>query len=141
VIAIIGILASVVLVNLNSARTKAKDAAALATGMQITKVVQMCDIDGGKVVAPAVGGNICNLGGSYGVWPLAPSGWTWTATSWVDGENNLFHLGSTYNSNQIHCGHYIHWGMGYCSTVHVGICRMVMGYSCSLYDSSVGFWK
>ena len=81
VIAISGILASIVLVSLNSARVKARNAAALSTGSSLLPIIQMCDIDGGKLSGPqsatAGGGNICNLSSSYGTWPAAPQGWAW----------------------------------------------------------------
>lgn len=66
VIAIIGILASIVLVSLNSARVKAKQAKALSTMQSIKAMADMCLISGGTLAIPAfdgIGGTaICSDG-------------------------------------------------------------------------------
>ncbi|MCX6761654.1 MAG: type II secretion system protein [Candidatus Moranbacteria bacterium] len=134
VIAIIGILASVVLVSLSGARTKAKDAAALSTGMSISMVISMCDIDGGKANAPATGGNICNLGASYGTYPAPPSGWSWYNYVWanVTPGDDLIYLTSTYNTSLMYCGIYPSWSGTCGNPAYVGLCRLITNFGCTL---------
>lgn len=146
VIAIIGLLSSIVLASLSTARTKAMNTAALASGNGVLANIVACDLDGGKVVAPnstTVPTNaLCTLGASYGMWPKAPSGWTWNTSVWVGGEQNLIHALSTYNSNQLHCGYYpgSSWA-SYCGTAHTGLCRGSKDFTCTMYDASAGIWR
>lgn len=53
VIAIIGILASIVVVNLSSARTKARDAKALSSMQSLHKIAEMCLLGGSNIVIPS----------------------------------------------------------------------------------------
>ena len=144
VIAIIGILSSVVLVSVSSARVKAQNTAAFQTGLSVLTNLTMCDLDGGKIVAPnsttIPSNNICNLGSSYGTWPKSPTGWNWYQYVWVSGTENLFYLTSTYNSNLLHCGYYPSWA-GYCGSVHTGLCRGSQTYACTMYNASSGIWE
>ncbi len=82
VIAIIGILSSVAVVNLNSARVKAKQAGAEATTRSLLAAAVMCDDGRGKlnnVTDPFNGGNsMCNSTLAYnGKWPAPPIGFYW----------------------------------------------------------------
>lgn len=73
VIAIIGILASVVLVSLNSSRTKAKYARAYSTLTSINSNAALCRAGGGLLSAPSSpttgGGAICTTAGWSQNWP------------------------------------------------------------------------
>jgi len=140
VIAIIGILASIVLVNLNSGRTKAVNASALSSATQLLKIVEMCDLDGGKIVGPANanngGGNICNKGAAYGTWPVPPAGFFYYTSVWVSGADNMFLVRKTganpVSDRQIYCGHYALWVN---NTNGVG--RLGKGFSCAQYVEGV----
>ncbi|MCL5410337.1 MAG: prepilin-type N-terminal cleavage/methylation domain-containing protein [Patescibacteria group bacterium] len=59
VIAIIGILATVVIINVSSARTKAQDAKALADITQANKSVAICKAEGDAPNSPISGVDVC----------------------------------------------------------------------------------
>lgn len=84
VIAIIGILASVVLVSLSDTRQRSKDNKVFSTASSINKAVALCSASGSGISKPAnriTGGNIiCSDGttNSAGVWPdLSGTGWAY----------------------------------------------------------------
>lgn len=70
VIAIIGILATVIILNVSSAREKAQDAKVVSEISNANKAVAACKIDGGTVNPPEDGVQICpGVAGVDGVWP------------------------------------------------------------------------
>lgn len=148
VVAIIGLLSSVIMASLNSARIKTKNTAALVAGQSLASAILQCDIDAGKVTVPnsttSPTNALCTVGNS-GNWPKVPDGWVWYQYVWTSGEDNLVYLTSTYSGNLMHCGHYPSWTDYYCSpnggAVHVGLCRLVKGFGCTVYDPVTGIWK
>ena len=60
VVAIIGVLAGIVLVSLNSARAKARKASLMSTMSSIMATANMCKNEGGTVNAVVAGGLVCN---------------------------------------------------------------------------------
>lgn len=95
VIAIIGILASIVLVSLNSARIKARDAAVYASVSSTTPAVIICFDDELEITSPVAGNAIC--AGSASQWPdIATNGGAWTATGFAtDWAAGTFHYEAT----------------------------------------------
>ena len=82
VIAIIGILASIVLASLNSAREKANRSSALSTGSSLIGELTICMDDNGGTDGYTVGSVICTDGagspidGHLAVWPdISRTGW------------------------------------------------------------------
>ncbi len=88
VIAIIGILSSVAVVNLNSARDKAKKAAIQATLSQLSTAIIMCLDEGGNIIAngtvcasgtevPKKDTNLCDKAAITTNWPNLPQSGTY----------------------------------------------------------------
>ena len=73
VVAIIGILAGIVLVSLNSSKERTRKASLQSTLASIMPVASMCVNDGGSIQAPtsatAGGGEICDLTDVTETWP------------------------------------------------------------------------
>lgn len=98
VIAIIGILSSVAVVNLNSARDKARVAAAQATLSGLIPVVTICFNDGNNLKPPTKnnvgGGALCT--GSASSWPAPSSGYIWTNLAITgDAVAGTFYIGAS----------------------------------------------
>lgn len=73
VVAIIGILAGIVLVSLNSARTRSEKASLQSTLSSVMPVASMCVNDGGTIQAATAGSSICDLADIAEVWPTLPN--------------------------------------------------------------------
>lgn len=93
VIAIIGILSGVVLTSLNSARVKAKTAAAQATMQGILPALVICDDDNQTIVTPVVDTAIC---GGTELYPALPADWSYGGGTFVADPFAVF---ATNNSN------------------------------------------
>lgn len=107
-IAIVGIMAAVVLVSMNSFGAKARASRALAQATSVIPAMVSC---AGNSGTPAFSGDICSLGSGYGSWPTFPTGYAvdnedgdhdWTsASSWhfsVTGESQTICCNSVMNS-------------------------------------------
>jgi prepilin-type N-terminal cleavage/methylation domain-containing protein len=68
-IAIVGILASVVLVSMMSYRAKARSAKMLASLSSAVPSMVSCWGNSGTVASPSSGADICDLSSGYGKWP------------------------------------------------------------------------
>lgn len=83
VIAIIGILSSVVLASLNTARTKARVAAAQASVVGVLPAAVICMDDGTDLTQPAGGAAVCT--GSSATYPTLSTAGAWTYGAWSGG--------------------------------------------------------
>lgn len=107
VIAIIGILASIVLVSLNSARDKAKRASAQSTAASIMPALVICSDDSSATAGTwtnnsAGGGDICsNNSVINSTWPsLNTTGWVYGSTSGnLTSGNYTFTIANNSNSS------------------------------------------
>ncbi len=103
VIAIIGILSSIALVNLNTARQKARMASAQGSTASTVAAATICMDDDLVLVQPAAdGGNVMCAGGD--VWPDLPDPWAYTITGFTsDIDADTFHYEASDGTDTITC--------------------------------------
>lgn len=77
-IAIVGILAAVVMVQMSSYGKKARASRVMAQASSAIPSMVSCWGNGGDV---ASGTNICSIGSGYGVWPTLPTGYSYSGNS------------------------------------------------------------
>lgn len=109
VVAIIGILAGIVLVSLNSARNKADKSSLQSTLASVMPVASMCVNEGGTIGAATAGQPICSLVAEITeVWPTLPTAlsnkgyaYSYSATGGSDGADGV--LGTLDGATIITC--------------------------------------
>jgi prepilin-type N-terminal cleavage/methylation domain-containing protein len=101
VVAIIGILTSVVLVSLSNQRSKAKIASAQTTMNSVMPLAVTCLDDNSLLNETTVGGLICDA--TESVWPELTSGWSYVASPVSDTDTNTFSFSATDGVNTISC--------------------------------------
>ena len=119
VIAIIGILASIVLIDLNKARVKASRASALSSMRSVINELSICANDGGEALNAVAGisagkpiccddlGNPCTgfLAGHDIVWPdISKTGWSYQlSTGTLSGQNYQYSIINSSGTETIVC--------------------------------------
>ena len=106
VIAIIGILAAIVMVSLNSAKNKAKLASFKATSSSTQAAAIQCDDSGGNLTTGVSGAAMCSTGDPNTMWPAVAASTcaegtdlTYTVTGAGGGTGSFsYHVGCTVNS-------------------------------------------
>lgn len=145
-ISIIGILSSVVLVNLSSARRNAQVAALRTTGDSIATAIAGCDVFGGTVAAPnsttAPTSRICASDPNSRYPPLTNTPFIYQS-GYVAADSNGNHVihgtGPSEHSSW-YCGTHANWST-YCGTSHVGLCRLSTTYGCTIYNNALSRWE
>lgn len=110
-IAIIGILASIIIVMMSDVRTKAQDKSAVTTLSSASKIANMCTVFGAQLIKPKDqnkgGGLICS--GQTEEWPALPKNWRYNCgTSGCDGTINYNGAGiKTVSQNGVPTAYHI----------------------------------
>ena len=118
VIAIIGFLASIAMVNLNTARNKAKVASVKGSITSLQAGMILCQDGNGNVQfdtakpcntstanLPVNGASICNIAG-IGTWPnIAGQGGSYKTTCLADTNAGTFNFGAVVSTCNIDCSH------------------------------------
>jgi prepilin-type N-terminal cleavage/methylation domain-containing protein len=143
VIAIIGILASVILVSLNEARTKAKISALQSAGKQIADTFHACEVAGGKITTPdsvtTPTNDICTIP-SGTVWPtFVPQNMEYnTTTMQTNGNNNAILIRDSGSAHRMWCGTLPEENNYYCSVaVDPAWCTFTQRYTCIIRSDSL----
>jgi prepilin-type N-terminal cleavage/methylation domain-containing protein len=143
VIAIIGILASIVLVALSGARTKANISGITSAGKQLTNAFQACEATGGEITIPdsatAPTNDMCTV--EIGTtWPsFAPQGLEYDPLTVVtNGEDNLIYIRDTALTQRVWCGTLPSNETYYCSTApDPAWCTLTQQYTCVMRSQTM----
>jgi prepilin-type N-terminal cleavage/methylation domain-containing protein len=146
VIAIIGILSSIVLVNLSGARTKARIAQMQTVGDSVAQAIGGCDYSGGTVSAPnaqySPSNTICS-NDSTSQYPSVAPGFAWSVgTLYTDANGgHLVALNASVGDyDYVYCGIYSYWS-SYCGGTQVRLCGLSQSYGCTFHNAATGIWE
>ena len=103
VIAIIGILSSIVLASLNTARERARTAAAQGSLAGVVPAAVICMDDGVNINSATTPGTTVVCTGSSAIWPTFPTGWSYGTFADVDVSDGTFSYNATGDSKTVTC--------------------------------------
>jgi prepilin-type N-terminal cleavage/methylation domain-containing protein len=90
VMAIIGILASAIMISLSVQKRRAASGKVLTEMSAVMQNIYLCKSDDGTIEIPTTGGDVCSLSSDYGQWPTLEGN---------EGLSNTYTRGGDFNGN------------------------------------------